>query len=206
MITDLQKGELVAEFSELGDEDATLQKEVYAHFGLLFFKFSLVEHSLINIVTFHHVGNEQSQGKIQCKFQWEKVYDSGYKIAKKMTFGNLVRAVGRLDEFNSLKTKLSEIKECRDYFAHHFFREEIGLCLSDEGCWHLLWEIQQLRIDLIQLDDQLRIPTEQMCKRLAVPILTEEMLWQIDREMRAEVNVSLAAGNPEFGWKKHNKQ
>ena len=63
MITDLQKGELVAEFSELGDEDATLQKEVYAHFGLLFFKFSLVEHSLINIVTFHHVGNEQSQGK-----------------------------------------------------------------------------------------------------------------------------------------------
>ena len=89
MISDAHKQELVAEFSELSEDDITLPKEVYAHFGLLFFKFSLVEHSLINALTFHHLGQELAAKRIKTKEQWEDAHDQGYDGAKKKTFGLL---------------------------------------------------------------------------------------------------------------------
>lgn len=65
MINERQKAELVAEFPELGGESVLLAKEIYAHFGLLFFGFSLVKHSLINALTFHHVGKQLNEAKIK---------------------------------------------------------------------------------------------------------------------------------------------
>lgn len=199
MISDTQKEELVAEFSELSEDDIVLPKEVYAHFGLLFFKFSLVEHSLINALMFHHIGQELAAKRIKTKAQWEEAHDRGYDGAKKKTFGNLVKAIVEIQEFAPFANELTKIKSHRDYFAHHFFREEVGMYRSDEGCWHVLWAIKQLRDQILKLDCCLERPTKAMCKRLGVPYPSDEILEKSQDQLIDEAQARIDTGNP-FAW------
>lgn len=124
MSFETEKTILLKEFPDLEDENIILEKEIYAHFGLLFMKFSFVEHSLINIVTASHVGAAFVAGKIRSKSQWENAFDEGYEKAVKQTFGNLVKNVIKEPEFLKLEVKLKAQKEVRDYFAHHFFERK----------------------------------------------------------------------------------
>lgn len=202
MISEKQRLELVAEFPELGDETALLPKELYAHYGLLFFGFSLVEHSLINSLTFHHVGTEMNAGKIRNRQQWEAAHDFGYDLAKKMTFGNLVKSTIKIEEFASLEDRLVEAKKNRDYFAHHFFREEVAVYMSDEGCWHLLYEFKIVKDKLMLLDVELRRPFETMCERLSLPLPTNEQVGSEASELIDSVGLELSSGEIRFGWNK----
>ena len=204
LITAKQIEELTAEFSELSSPDVVLPKEVYAHFGLLFFKFSLIEHGLINALTFHHAGMEFAAQKIRNKQEWEAAYDTGYVMAKQKTFGNLVRAVLFITEFTPFADRLARIKTHRDYFAHHFFREEVGIYQNSEGCWHVLWVIKQLRDQLIAMDDQLSSPIRQMCTRLKVPLPSVEALRRSERELIDAAGLRLTTGDP-FPWAKSPK-
>jgi hypothetical protein len=201
MITEEQHSGLVSEFGELADPDIILPKEVYAHFGLLFFKFSLVENSMINILLFHHLGTELAARRIRSKEDWEKAHDKGYDDAKGKTFGNLMKAVLKVPEFSSFAAEFAEIKRLRDYFAHHFFREEVGMYASDdnEGCWHILWAMKRLRDRLMKLDDELRQPFEQMCKRLRVPLATDDVLKDGAATLIAEAKARIDKGRP-FDW------
>jgi hypothetical protein len=201
VITSQQYDELIAEFSDLIGPDAVLQKEVYAHFGLLFFKFALVEHSLINTLTFHHVGTEVAGKRIRTKSDWEQAHDRGFDEARQKTFGNLVRAIISISEFRQFADELSAAKKQRDYFAHHFFREESGVCREDEGCWQVLWAIKQIRMQVVDLDQKLSLPTQQMCKRLGVPWPSAEVLQRSEAELLEEDQARLNTGDP-FHWSK----
>jgi hypothetical protein len=70
---------------------------------------------------------------------------------------------------------------------------------SEEGCWHLLWAIKQLRDRLIKLDRELRLPFEQMCKRLRVPLPSKDVLQDSKRELIQEAEARLATETP-FCW------
>lgn len=88
---DEQRQLLIEEFPELLSNDVILQKEIYAHCGLLFFGFALVEHSLINISTFSYVASRLKKQKIKNSDDWEKSWDIGYEKSCNLTFGNLVK-------------------------------------------------------------------------------------------------------------------
>jgi hypothetical protein len=196
LITSEQQKALVDEFPELSNADVILPKEVYAHFGLLFFKFSLVEHSLINILMFHHLGAELAAKRIRSREDSERECDRGYDRARQQTFGNLLKEVRAIAEFAPFADRLSKIKKHRDYFAHHFFRDEVGMYGNDEGCWHVLWAIQKVRDEVIALDRELDAPTMQMCKRLSVPQASDEVLDREKGRMLAEAQARLSSGNP----------
>lgn len=199
MISDRQRADLVEEFPELGDEEVTLPKEVFAHFGLLFFKFSLVEHSLIIIMTIFHLGEELAAKRVRTKTDWETAYDVGHDKARSKTFGNLIRAISVIEEFKPLLPRLAEIKKLRDYFAHHFFREEVGMYGNNEACWHTLWAIKSVRDRLVKIDRDLSAPTDALRQRIGVPSPQEEILVQTRRELDEETRARIATGIP-FPW------
>lgn len=199
MITAEQRSELETEFQELADPHIILAKEVYAHFGLLFFKFSLVEHSLINALTFHHVGQQLAARRIRTKEDWEQASDDGYNNARQKTFGNLVRTVSNIVEFVPFIERLSALKDHRDYFAHHFFRDDIGIYMSDEGSWHVLYEIKRLREQLLAVDKELSLATGEMSERFGLPRPSQETLERAELELRKEADARIATGHP-FCW------
>lgn len=202
MITREQRLALEGEFPELLEPDLVLTKELYAHFGLLFFNFSLVEHSMINTLTFHHVGKLYQRKEIKDSAHWQKIFDDGYAAAAKLTFGNLSRKLTKIEEFDSLGPDLLKAKRSRDYFAHHFFREEVPFYMSDEGCWHLLYELGQVRQQFKQLDGQLRPPFELMCERFKLPRPTSEQLAMEEKRMSDEAARTLRSDDTKFGWQK----
>ncbi|HUS54666.1 MAG TPA: hypothetical protein VMY41_11760 [Thermohalobaculum sp.] len=85
MHSEITKDTLIEEFQELGEEDVILQKEVYAHFGLLFFKLALVEHSLINFYVFNTVYEDYRRGILTNKLQWESPFDAAYEGPRQLT-------------------------------------------------------------------------------------------------------------------------
>ncbi|MCP4142428.1 MAG: hypothetical protein GY755_19495 [Chloroflexi bacterium] len=198
---DTDKTALMAEFPELSLDDVLFEKEIYAHFGLLYFKFALVEHSLINISTFSHVGSEFHSGKIKTKNQWEASFDAGYEVACDQTFGNLINRIIKEPEFTILEPRLKELKHIRDYFTHRFFREEI-LHFSDENsCWRLLIELAKLRHSTIAVEQLLKPPFATMCKRYGISTPNEQQLDEYLEDMKENHLQSLEKSGPKYGWK-----
>ncbi|OJF93283.1 hypothetical protein AX760_12285 [Pararhizobium antarcticum] len=193
---------MVAEFPELEGDELTLQKEVYAHFGLAFFKFALIEHSLINIMVFSTVGQLLRERKIQSKAHWKNAFDAAEAKAVASTFGNLVRHTSGVQEFTSLQDQLKQAKNLRDYFAHHFMREEAGFFSSDDGCWLLLEKIRDVRIKALSLESDLKLKFNEMCTRFKIPLPTEEDTSKMLEEYRKEYDQTLADSNPNVGWEK----
>ncbi len=194
---------LLDEFPELAAENVILPKEVYAHFGLVFFKFALIEHSLINIMIFSTVGKMLAERKIRSKSEWENAFDAAEEKAVSCTFGNLVRHTVAVQEFSPLKDELKEAKVLRDYFAHHFMREESGFFSSDDGCWLLLEKIREVRIKAMALEEILKQKFEQMCIRFNIPLPSESDTSKMIESYLKEHEEALAAENPNVGWEKN---
>jgi len=201
MISEIQKETLLNEYPDLSGNDIVLQKEMYAHFGLLFFKFSLVEHSLINIMLYQHLGKKWNAGKIQNRNQWERQWDIGNERACKLSFGQLVHPVIKIQEFGDLKDELLTASKRRNYFAHNYFREEVAIYMHNEGIWHILWGFYEVGKFFEQLDDHLKPRIHQMCKRQGIPTPNEDQMGKAEGELKTEALEAIASGNPSFGWK-----
>lgn len=202
MIKSDQKEELIAEYPELSEEGIILQKEMYAHFGLLFFKFSLVEHSLINALLFHHLGTMLKAGKITNRRQWEEQWDSCNADVCGKTFGTLVGRLIKVQEFRDLAVQLRQAAKHRNYFAHSFFREEVAIYMEDDGIWHLLWEFQQIGRSVHELDKAMQPRMEHMCQRIGIPLPNKDQQAQIMGDIQSEAQATLGTDAPKFGW--HN--
>ncbi|WP_157950445.1 hypothetical protein [Pannonibacter carbonis] len=192
--------ELISDFPELSGPEVNLSKEIYAHFGLLFFKFSLVEHSLINVLTFHHVGTALEAGEIASQQEWEAAHDFGFERARKMTLGHMVKSVADIGEFSTMRHRLFEAKKRRDYFAHHFFREEAASFLSNEGCWYILYHIKQLRDFLVSLDSDLDEPLKIMCGRLSINLPNDDQQKSEYTALIEESNFRFSSNFDKFDW------
>jgi len=137
--------ELFEEFPELADPDAIYEKEVLAHFGLLFSKYANLEASLQMCFVFWNQRDLKRKGSIQTEDQWEASFDELEQKAFKATFGNLLRMVETISELDAEREQLTDLKEKRDYFAHHFFRQENENMHSNESIFFLLSKMQLLR-------------------------------------------------------------
>jgi len=193
---------LITEFPELREE-VVLPKEVYAHFGLAFFKFALVEHSLINIFVFATVGEKLIKKQIKSKDAWQQAFDEAYAKAASLTFGNLARSAIGLPEFAEISSKINEIKSLRDYFAHHFMREEAAYFESEEGCWFLLEKIAEVRLKTIAAEEELKAGFYVLCNRFGFPQPSEAQIASHVAEYIQEFAQALAKGDPKVGWDKN---
>ncbi|ALV27902.1 hypothetical protein APZ00_13200 [Pannonibacter phragmitetus] len=117
-----------------------------------------------------------------------------------MTFGNLVKNVIEIDEFLPMKERLTDAKKHRDYFAHHFFREEDAIYMNDVGCWHLLYQFKKVKDMLTLLDRDLWEPFAAMCKRLSLPIPTNEHLDVEAVKLVKEAELQLSSGEINLDW------
>ncbi|MET2829003.1 hypothetical protein [Mesorhizobium shangrilense] len=197
------KAKLLVEFPELGNPEIIFQKEVFAHFGLAFLKFGLVEHSLINVLTFWSVGEGVRTGKIRSRLTWESAFDSGYEQAVALTFGNLTKKVCSIAEFSDLRSSFADAKRLRDYFAHHFMRDEAAYFESEEGCWLLLTKIAEVRHQVLRLEDALKPRFEAMRERLKLPRQDESQLNELLAAYYREAREDIAAGSAKVGWEKN---
>ena len=119
--------ELLEEFPELKSSDLILQKEVFAHFGLLFMALGILEHGLINAAMLLGAANDFSKSEIKTVQKWADLIDVQFENATKLTFGNLVKRLVKNSSFKLLEEELLEAKSIRNYFAHHFMRNESDL-------------------------------------------------------------------------------
>ena len=199
MIAKEQYEEITDVFPELAHDFVYLTKEVYAFFGLLFYNFAIVEHSLINILSIkiarEKCGDDDSQDLVE-------LIERAYQSVRRKTFGRLRTEVLEIAEFIKWKEELDAAKKQRDYFVHHFCREEFGFPLTDEARWHILWELHKVRKSLRRLEKALRYSMKEMCTRIGVGMPNIDELNTFSEKRASERNADIISGLFDFGWNK----
>lgn len=202
MRSKVTRAELLEEFIDLDSQSENLEKEVFAHFGLAFMKFGLLEHSLVNVVVFSSAAEALSKRLIKTKEQWGQKIDDGFAEATAMTFGNLVKRALQVSDFSDLRAELMEAKKLWDYFAHHFMREEAGRLGSSEGCWLLLLKIAEVRRTTISIEELAKTRFAKMCSRLRIPTMSDEYVDREVQRLRRKAFQAIVEGNSKVGWEK----
>jgi uncharacterized protein YdbL (DUF1318 family) len=164
---------LFESFPELHNENIIWQKEVFAHFGLIYHGFALLEHSLINAATLKIAIDAAQQRKLKSREEWLGLFDESYLKAVGQTFGNLIKIVVQIEEFKDLKTEFKKAKQVRDYFSHHFFRRETSFLNEDDGCLVLLVEMLEAKKLVDEIETATKPRYKKYTKRLGFPELTE---------------------------------
>ncbi|URK87389.1 hypothetical protein LP421_28690 [Rhizobium sp. RCAM05350] len=200
MRSDPMFADLLDEFPELASENVVIEKELYAHFGLLFFSFALVEHSLINFAVFEAVGKGFQNGAIRSRAEWENTFDQNFNRAKSLSLGNLIKSVKSIPEIASEIEEISAVKSNRDYFAHHFFRDEIAYFKSDQRGWLLLNKLRDVRHQTHNLEDLLKRKFDLMCKRFNLPRPTADQLASVLADYEEDSMNAASRGTVKFGW------
>lgn len=140
--------DLWRDFPELQEADVVWEKEVFAHFGLTFFAFSLLEAALQNLYMCWQLGLDLRRGHVSSFGEWQHQAAHYEDEAFKATFGALVRKNRDVVQLDPIRSELELLKRRRDYFAHHFFREENRNMLTDERRQFLILEMARLRRDI----------------------------------------------------------
>lgn len=145
--------ELFADFPELASEDIVYSQEVLAHFGLVFSAFANLEAGLQCCYTLSKCTTELQAGNIKSEEEWTLLHDQFEEKAFKATYGQLLGYLSEFSPLDNVRDKLEELKEKRNYFAHHFFREENGKLFNDEATLHLLSRMHKLRKEISKANE-----------------------------------------------------
>lgn len=144
MASDSDFTDLLEDFPELEDPDIILKKEVLSHFGRLFSAFADLEGGLQNCYIFWQLEVSVLDGEATPE-NWAPLNDELEGKAIAATFGSLLRLVSGCKELDSNMENLNRLKKVRDYFAHHFFREENDKIFSDETTMRLISKMNEVR-------------------------------------------------------------
>lgn len=128
MAEDIDHSELFEAFPELTEAYALYEKEVLAHFGLLFSAFADLEAALQMFYIFSGLRTELQTKKISSEAEWTASFDRYEARSFKATFGSLLAMVSDFSTISDLLHELTLLKKYRDYFAHHFFAKKMIKC------------------------------------------------------------------------------
>jgi hypothetical protein len=190
---------LLADFPELSSPGVDWNKEVFAHFGLLFMGLGLLEHALINAVTFSRAAKAFPHTD-RTQEAWAALIDDSFDQATKQTFGNLIRSLLENDFFQELGGPLRRTKGLRDYFAHHFMRQESDLMKHDEGCVLLLIRLNDARHDIKAVEVSLDSRVRQYFEHLKTPFPSESEIQARIAQLSLATQRDLLTGQAEVGW------
>lgn len=192
-----EMADLFEEFPELLLEEIILQKEVLAHFGLLFSGYALLEAALQNCYIFWQLRRLHLDRKITSENEWRERYDAFEEKAFGATFGNLLKMLDDCPDLASWSDELRHLKKGRDYFAHHFFREENDKMFSDDAALALIYRMNVLRARVKQSENAADTVADRIFKSMCPHVDMEKKLDAIMSQVTAE-----AVRNPSktFGW------
>lgn len=190
---------LLAEFPELQLSDIVIEKEALAHFGLLFSGFARLEAALHNCYIFKELPKEVVKGNIKSEDAWRNKYDELEKNAFKATFGSLINMVSDYREIEDCLEDLRELKKSRDYFAHHFFREENEKLFHNESAMFLISEMNKLRKEVQKVEKFIEIASNELFSKMYPAVNLED---KITEELERVRNTSPEHYSVSVGWSK----
>lgn len=176
--------DLYEDFPELTVADVAWEKEIYAHFGLLYMGFALLEHSLINAATMKIAIDEAKRQKIRKQEEWQSLHELAFAKASSQTIGNLIKVVSKIREFSDLEGKFSEVKRVRDYFSHHFFRREAAHMSEKTAALLLLVDMREARLLVDGAEVEAKLRYGAYTKRMGWPEMEESYIQVTSREIR----------------------
>jgi hypothetical protein len=186
--------ELLETFPELANEDVVWEKEIYAHFGLLYMGFALLEHSLINVATVKLAIEVLKKSKVRSQEAWSAAHESSFANCTKQTFGNLVKVVIKVREFAPLAPRLYEIKQVRDYFSHHFFRREAVHMGQQELALGLLSDMYRANQLVGRVELETRPLTHAYFNRLGLPSPNDGYIENETKRLKQVTKEDFGAG------------
>lgn len=189
--------DLFEDFPELQSDGIIMMKEVCSHFGLLFSAFALLETGLQNCFVFWQLRQSLKNGKIRSEEHWQREFDALQKKAEDATFGSLLRLVSDVRELDPHMPDLAKLKKSRDYFAHHFFREENDKMHSDESAILMLDRMNILRKLVKVSEDSVDMVQEKIFNSIYPGV---DMNGTLKRIMEAEKADFIADPRTKFGW------
>lgn len=188
---------LFEDFPELPCGGVVLEKELLAHFGLLFSGYALLETSLQNCFIFWNIDKIFLEEQIENEGEWQMHYESLEEKAHASTFGALLRLLDECPEISDFQEELGVLKRKRDYFAHHFFREEVRNMFTREARLLLISRMNILRRRVKNSERQVDRVASSIVERLYPRLDVDSMMKKFSEKMKAD-----AISNPQtvFGW------
>lgn len=172
-------------------------KAVYAHFGRAYYFSNVFEVGLGNaFMTLGFLAEAKDKAHVaKCegrpfdRAQHEADFDAYVARQNAQTLGNLIKTASRFEpllgpEFQAL---LPEVKEKRDFLAHHFFRERAVELFSRRGRDSMIAELEEMQQIFHEADETL---SEIMEPHVRAVGLTDEILARMMDKMRREVDES----------------
>lgn len=120
-------------------------KEVYAYFGLAIYYSQVLEHQLLNMLLLANTINEE----ITVNKDYEKCF---YSISNK-TLGKLIKHINKYYCLRLIdRKKLESLLKRRNYLAHHYFKDNIGLFATESGRMILIKYFDDFTTEMISMD------------------------------------------------------
>lgn len=166
MHSETEHGLLFDEFPELCAEGVLLQKEVLAHFGLLFSGYALLEAAVQNCYIFWQLHVASINSEIHSQDDWEARHEVLERKAFSATFGTLLRIVSDCPDLTHQLSVLQPLKRKRDYFAHRFFREGNDKMFSDAAALRLISRMNILRREVKEAEVSIDAVSYSIIKRM----------------------------------------
>lgn len=188
---------LLEEFPELASDNVVIEKEALAHFGLLFSGFARLEAALQNCYIFEELYKELLKGNVASEEGWRNKYDELEKKAFKATFGSLINMASGLKEIEDHLYDLRYLKKSRDYFAHHFFREENEKLFHHSSAVFLISEMNKLRKEVKKVEKRVEKSSHDLFKRMYPSVDLED---KITEELERAKNKSFSYYSKSVGW------
>lgn len=130
---------------EIPEPDYDDPKELYAFFGLAFYKAQVLEQGVVNLAV---ALNAQGKERVTAG----DVLDLYEKYERK-TFGNVLRAARQLFTFPpSIEDDLEKALNYRNYLAHAFFAEHSEDALHEEGRRRMIDELRTILEFIARVD------------------------------------------------------
>lgn len=139
--------------------DDELVKEIFAHFGLSMYLAQVFETGLISILTAIETAAS--------KEPTPKTFATLYQRHEMLTFGNLMRSLARHNIFPaSLGADVRQLKEERDYLAHHFFRANDLNFMTVGGCQLMIEQLKERQGRFREIDLHVTEVQDQVFQRV----------------------------------------
>lgn len=126
--------------------------------------------------------------KIKDQTQWVSAFDQLETEAFKLTFGSLIKKIEGQTEVKHLLLDLRNLKSARDYFAHHFFRNENDKMFSNEAMLNMMWRMHILREQVEDLEEKISQVSHSALNRIYP-----------NRDFRADVEGYMETLRKEYG-------
>ena len=166
------------EQNESEGEDRPDVKMTFAHFGLAYYRASVLEHEIVNILSMTRL--------VTARHEAEQLLSSPWDDKFKATMGVLVKQLEQHAHNDpDLVRDLIEAMRLRNYLAHAFWRERAEDFLTEAGRSRMINDLRAARNHFIAVDERLT----NTAGRLAIQQwgVTDEVIESYTRDQRERV-------------------